>query len=455
MNFVTGFLVHLPSVLAGFLLVHQLLPGARPAHLLYKFGLGAGLGLGVTSFFAFLLLIGTNSLSVYIFIPLLLLIVGVFLTWRNWAENPLRPETVEMQKIHKYLLGALGLLILLSFGYYFIQALMNPHGGFDAWMIYNRTARFFYRDVLNWRTSFSQDIYWQFHADYPLMVSLNVAGAWQTLGAENMRAAQAHGTYLLIGLVFLFAGSVALLRTPGQSILAGIILLGTPVYIYEGPREATDLTLAFFILACVSSLFLYHRERNPRLLVVSALASTLAAWTKNEGLPFLLLSLLVSMFFLYRIRRLKHFVYYLYGLTPIVLILYFKYVLAPSNDLFSSQTDMLARIMDTERYVLIFREFVDHLIWFGRGDISLLAVLLVYMLIIGLTPRHVDSDAYLVCSILLATQFMGYFAVYILTPHDLDWHLRTSLSRLIMHLYPSALLLYFTALTDPETVFSE
>jgi hypothetical protein len=116
---------------------------------------------------------------------------------------------------------------------------------------------------------------------------------------------------------------------------------------------------------------------------------------------------------------------------------------------------MLARIMDTERYVLIFREFVDHLIWFGRGDISLLTVLLVYMLIIGLTPRHVDSDAYLVCSILLATQFMGYFAVYILTPHDLDWHLRTSLSRLIMHLYPSALLLYFTALTDPETVFSE
>ena len=35
----------------------------------------------------------------------------------------------------------------------------------------------------------------------------------------------------------------------------------------------------------------------------------------------------------------------------------------------------------------------------------------------------------------------GYYAVYILTPMDLQWHLDSSLERLLMHFWPSALLL--------------
>jgi hypothetical protein len=52
-------------------------------------------------------------------------------------------------------------------------------------------------------------------------------------------------------------------------------------------------------------------------------------------------------------------------------------------------------------------------------------------------------------------QVAGYFMIYILTPHDLEWHIRTSLYRLIIHVFPSFLLIFFLATTDPETIFSK
>jgi hypothetical protein len=49
-----------------------------------------------------------------------------------------------------------------------------------------------------------------------------------------------------------------------------------------------------------------------------------------------------------------------------------------------------------------------------------------------------------------ALQFLGYFAVYVLTPHDLVWHMGTALTRLILHLSPAILFLFFCALPAPE-----
>ncbi len=455
MSFLTGFLVHLPSVLAGMLLIHQILPGNQPSRLVFKLGLGAGLGLGATSLLYFILLLITNSLSGYIFIPITLLGIGLYLTWHNRIQNPIFPTIYSLTKLQKYLLAAFCLLVLTSLGSFMIHALMNSHGGFDAWMIYNRIARFFYRGGINWQNAFSQDIYWQFHADYPLLLPLNLAGAWQTLGTENMRAAQAHGAYIFIGLVSLLIGAVAILRTTGQSLLASIVLLGTPIYVYESPREAADLTLAFFILATVACLIIYHREQNANFLFLAGLASSFGAWTKNEGLLFALISAAACFFLLNKNRRLPKILFYITGLLPLILVLYFKYFLAPSNDLFSSQADLLARITDSQRYITIFQEFIDHFVWFGRSNISIPIILLGYMLILKSHLSSKDSPAVVICAILLTTQFLGYFSIYILTPHNLDWHLRTSLARLIMHLYPAALLLYFASLSDPEPVFTK
>lgn len=461
MTIALGFLVYLPIVLAGGLLIHQLWPGNQPAQLSMKLGLGTGFGLGLLSLLYFLRLLIGNAQSGFLLIQLTLLALGLILAWLNRKNNPIFPfdEKIEFSRLQKFLLAAFILLVFISMGSYFVHALMNPHGGFDAWMIYNRTARFFFRDQANWKNAFSPEIYWQFHADYPLLLSLNVTGAWNTLGDETTRVAQAHGAYILFGLTCLLMGSMAWIRTRGQSLLAGLALLGTPVFVYEAPREAADLTVAFFVLATIACIFLFQRTQKNVLLVFAGFASALAAWTKNEGLLFILATCAASVIFVYRLRNFKLLIPFALGLIPpLTIILYFKFFLTPSNDLFAAanQTSLLQMLTDPARYETIFREFVDQTVWFGRGHISILAMLLVYMLVMkfDLHVRNYD-DAFATCGILLPIQFLGYFAIYLVTPHDLDWHLRTSLGRLVMQLYPAALFLFFASLADPETVFAK
>ena len=76
MSILLGFLVYLPSVLAGGLLIHQLWPGNQPARLLIKLGLGTGLGLGLTSLLYFLSLLIFNVQSGFLVIQLILLALG-------------------------------------------------------------------------------------------------------------------------------------------------------------------------------------------------------------------------------------------------------------------------------------------------------------------------------------------------------------------------------------------
>ena len=43
----------------------------------------------------------------------------------------------------------------------------------------------------------------------------------------------------------------------------------------------------------------------------------------------------------------------------------------------------------------------------------------------------------------LVLTLAGYFAIYIITPRDLYWHLRFSLNRLFLQIWPSAIFLFF------------
>jgi len=43
----------------------------------------------------------------------------------------------------------------------------------------------------------------------------------------------------------------------------------------------------------------------------------------------------------------------------------------------------------------------------------------------------------------LTSMVIGYYLVYIVTPHDLAWHLQYSLDRLLLQLWPSAIFVYF------------
>ena len=57
--------------------------------------------------------------------------------------------------------------------------------------------------------------------------------------------------------------------------------------------------------------------------------------------------------------------------------------------------------------------------------------------------------------IILLVQLLGYFATYLVTPRDLEWHLAFSLTRIIYHVFPTALFLLFLVTDPPESIFSQ
>src|SRR6185312_14052577 len=130
--------------------------------------------------------------------------------------------------------------------------------------------------------------------------------------------------------------------------------------------QDADTPLGFYFLATLVLLVLHDRrvsEGRPSrgLLLLAGLAAGLAAWTKNEGMLFLIAVVAVRFVVEARARGwrlpVREAVIFGLGALPILLVLvYFKTQPAPANDLVVGQglRETSARLLDLRRYGMIF-----------------------------------------------------------------------------------------------------
>jgi 4-amino-4-deoxy-L-arabinose transferase-like glycosyltransferase len=329
-----------------------------------------------------------------------------------------------------------------------------PLGAYDAWSIWNRAARFIYRDPGNWRTTLSPELYWANHADYPLLVPMNIAWGWRAVGGEVESVPMLQGALFTLasaGVMFISLGWV---RSPAQGSLAALVLVATPFFVQTGSQMMSDVPLMFYILAACILVFLALARQELILLALAGLMAGLAGWTKNEGL-LLIAAIPVALILTQRQGLRSKLVYYFAGLLlPLVVIIYFK-TLTPASDLFTGGLRQItACLTDLSRYGTILSTLGRQLGSFGNWSISLPAGLLTYAIVVGRRRNSVPAAAALTIAAIILLQMLGYLAIYLITPYDLAWHLNTSLARLILQIFASALFLYFSILNDPETIFS-
>jgi hypothetical protein len=72
------------------------------------------------------------------------------------------------------------------------------------------------------------------------------------------------------------------------------------------------------------------------------------------------------------------------------------------------------------------------------------------MALMGVRTHGQDRPSLLTGATVLIVMLAGYFGIYLITPHDLRWHLLTSLNRLFIQLWPSAIFLCFMIARTPE-----
>ena len=79
-------------------------------------------------------------------------------------------------------------------------------------------------------------------------------------------------------------------------------------------------------------------------------------------------------------------------------------------------------------------------------------LLAVYMAIAGITRRPVGRFAGLTVLAVVFAVLIGFFCVYLVTPHDLHWHLKTALHRLLLQVWPATLLMVFLLVRDKTLI---
>ncbi len=460
--------IFLPIAICFLILHLYILRNTSPTYYLLKISLAIGLGFGSSSslFFLWLLVIGPPG-SGLIFVEtgvlLGLIVLALFpKTTRDYQKLPdSQSHKTEGWHLQRVVFPVFLVTLIMSVLGAVYRSLNSPHGPWDSWAIWNTHARFLFRGGERWTDAFHPLLN---HPGYPLLTPAFIARGWSYIGADTVAVP------IMVALLFTFAvigltvAAVVILRDRTQGWLAGLALLGTIPFLFLGIAQHADVPLGFYFLATIVLLSLQEESgvSRPGVLILAGLAAGLAAWTKNEGLLFL-----VAIFpahFLVTVLRSgwkRYFTdirYLVIGLLPILLIIgYFKLKFAPTNYLFAGQglAQTLEKLINPSRYLQVGKDFILSFLLFKeqKYDIPITIVLIVYPFFLGidLSPknRSIITTALLACGLMIA----GYFFVYILTPADLSWQLLTSLSRLFLHLWPLAIFVYFLTVRSPEPAF--
>ena len=457
-------IVYLLPVLSGGLLAHLLWPDRKAANLALKAFLEIGIGLGLNSLSYFLYLsffAGQHwFIAVQVLTFLLLLSLNV---WRSRLQRipEARPAAVHLSRAQSVLLAFSGLVFLISLASTASYILRRRQGDWDAWMMFNRAARFVYRDQPHWLASFSPTMDPIFHADYPLFLAMNIASGWDTLATETPHVPMVQSALFAVACAGLMVSALASTKSLGQAALGLIILWGTPAVVNEGARELADLPLAYFFLATCVLIYLYILEHKPGILVLAGITAGLAAWVKNEGSVFVIAgALAVTVAFLRDTPWRRLAAYAAGAAVPLAIVLYFKLFLAPPSDVLSSgPARSITQVLDVSRHLEILRFMGNELLHFGGWSIltipiGSILVLLVYLLLARQPLGAQQKPMIIVAVVLIGVPMLGAYAVYLITPYDLTWHLTYSIERIVLQVFPLLAFVILSATRLPESIFA-
>lgn len=459
----------LMCVASGYLWVSAAWPGDKSgiSELALKLSLSLGFGIGIFSAVFFVVrVLGATHLVAIDACVLGLLLILYFLRRRAWAEardrNYMNEDLDAPSWMNRILAASLAVAVLAALYRAVIRIIAHPQGeGWDAFSIWNLHARFLFLGGDHWRDGFSPLIPWS-HPDYPLLLPGAIAQFWSYLGHDDPVVPAMIGLVFTFSTLALLIASLAHLRGSTSAMLGGLALSSTPFFIEQGTSQYADVPLSFFILATLVLLHLGCRQspdapRNPSgQLLLAGLAAGFAAWTKNEGLLFLV-ALVVAQVWVFTLKpigygsggrsggRWRCLVSFALGTAPMLAILgWFKHSIATQGDLLSGPAIAAHKVLTPSRYWIIVQWYAKEFLRFGSWWIvpGTVAMLALYLLTHG--KRNSDREPVFYASLMtLGLTLAGYFAIYVITPRDLYWHLRFSLNRLFLQVWPSTIFLFF------------
>lgn len=449
MTFILTLLSLFPRIVLGFLITNLIWKPAQTKYFLIKIFIAPVIGFGFSSLISFLWMWLGFSLNLYVKIEILLAVIFIFyLIIHYYKENNIKSiylyfrETKEKSWFFVAALGLLGYMMMLIF-----TGLENPHGGFDAWYNWNIVSRFIYRGESDWQSTFLRNLS---NTDYPLFLPISIALSWFYVQKETIFAPLIFHFVISLFTIGLFFAFIYAFKGLKQATL-GMIFFVSQTISTSGMSQYADFPFSYIMLAIGGLTLLYLQTQEKQIAFLSGFLAGLAAWTKNEGFVTVIISTVIWGYIGWFYNRLAFKKYILGLIFPLGIVMLFKVFLAPSNEIVSNLQTMLDKILDFERYIFILHKFIVTFWSVGGGYI--VVILLIYVLVVGKTSQSFTGLR--IISVMILLQMLAYFGTYLVTPYDLQWHLKTSLSRLYLHIYPLFFLLFFMWLKSPDEIIEK
>ncbi|MDH5508829.1 MAG: hypothetical protein OEZ32_00570 [Nitrospinota bacterium] len=426
---------------------------------LVRLSLGWGVGVGCFSILLFFLMISPINPR---FLPWIevaaagCLVAAYFLSIRGrggYDEDFSAPS--RRQGWIALMAGVVFIIVMAAAAYVFAaKVAITPEGEWDAWMTWNLRAKAFYYFQDNWDKPINY-IYGWTHLDYPLLLPLSVTRLWM------LSQSASHSIEPII-IAFLFTFSLPLmvfsficsLRGAALGLAAGGALLSAETVYLLGGWLYADLPLTFYITASVglAAMATEKPERAGRTWALAGLCAGLAAWTKNEGMLFLVVIIgavgavtLARSGWRQAARRLG-----MIGVgiaAPTITLIAFKLAIPSQNFLIRSNS--LERILDSltdpERYASIVIGVTYEIFHYGGfvvagNHFSAPVLALIFLAAWGPRKGSMRLEAIQISLVCLAAMLAGYSTVYLLSPLDINFQILTTVSRLLTHVWPLFLL---------------
>ena len=249
--------------------------------------------------------------------------------------------------------------------------------------------------------------------------------------------------------IFLIFFALKHCKTPGLAALHASILSLCPIFLTNGASQAADVPLAFINLCAGVCLVLYFENKNISYVILGVFFAGLGAWTKNEGMMFLLVYCTVFCGYFLIKRQWKNIFIIFAAILPFATLLGgFKHLANTPNDVILGITTLKTynHLLDPQKYFSIFKTAIFMLFTRFRQ-----LFLLLIPACSGFCIKNEQKTPVILLSGIFFLMGCGYFLIYLLSPHDLSWHLENSLDRIMLQMLPFSILLFGLVIRENRT----
>ncbi|MGZ3752351.1 MAG: hypothetical protein ACXVAU_13805 [Mucilaginibacter sp.] len=353
--------------------------------------------------------------------PIVIMVAGFFgfFTYRWLDRNIHQTETTPFKKqrlIWSYIALIAGIIIITNKIFY----LQNQYGEWDSWWLWNYHARFLNHDTIKYLLYQNKIT----HPDYPLLLPGIIAFFWQLFHTQSLIV-----PYIIAFCVTLIIPIIIYLDLYRRNLIVAaailILLAIDEQYIQCGLYQYADMPLGLLFL-CTFICVQYANE-NKAFVTLTAMFLGCCIWTKNEGIMLSLIFIAFHFKTLFTSGNWKNF---LAGfLLPLIVVIGYK-IAMPATDIIGEQNHKtLTQFLDATRYKTIWEHLGNNI---NSKFFNLKIGVIIYAVICFAEKRMPDKNMFLLLACLVAV-----FFVYVFTTKDLEWHLNTSMDRVLFQLMPA------------------